>query len=191
MICRHRTQAWVVSKVPHMILTCSQGWQPLVYLFSLGPWEYRTNPIPFSALIYFTNLYGVSMLCQAMGYMLGIGSEREKSVTGRCPCLWSWTFLHMLPHSALSPFILDRKVGLWMQCSWLWCLFSRTPGKVHSCFCASHSVLDSTEYLENLYLSAFTRRRKILLFVCFFSCTNLLLCLSLYGCRVIYGLLNL
>ena len=51
--CRCETQASGMFEAPLVISTCSQDWEPLVYLFSLCLWEYRTygtsvtSPIPF------------------------------------------------------------------------------------------------------------------------------------------------
>lgn len=124
------------------------------------------------------------------------------SVTGECVNAYevgtSYTYS---PHSALGSDSSWLRGGLLMQCSWSWYLcsdvilhISKTLGKPHSCFCASHCVLYPLEYLENLYNPVFFERRKILGSGFFPSCTNFLspyLCVFPSLGWVIYGLLNL
>lgn len=49
---------------------------------------------------------------------------------------------------------------IWHLCSHLILRFSRTLGKLHSCFWAPHCVLDSLEYLENLFILPSHHRKK-------------------------------
>lgn len=209
IICRHETQASVVFKAPQVIPAGSQYWEPLVYLFSLCPWKYRTygtsmtSPIPVLALIYSVNFYWTSILWQAMVYMLRISREQEKKANWEIVLvLIMLDFLYMLPtFHPRARLLLAAKVGLLKRCC--------RPGS---------SVLTSSSIflgpLENLilafvhltvFLTPWVLRKLIHTSqpslekgksrVFFPSCANfpfsLSLCLSLPGLRVIDDLPNL
>lgn len=97
-----------------------------------------------------------------MGYMLGTSREWEKK------CNWEVSMLmklDLLTHAStfcsrpIHPGSTGGSVDAMLLA--LASLSFQDSRKSSFLFLASHYVLDSLEYLENLYISAFTRRRKI------------------------------